>query len=182
MRILRLVDAVNGPILTGVTGLPMSKLQIDPAPSGVVLPGKIVINRAGDVTSGYPEYSANFTSTYTVREGRLKGLDLGGSLILGWRNRGFYYYPNNYTGASSERTLFFTPTRVSVNPMLAYTHRFRRVTWATRVNIDNLFNHYHVILLPHAVSGWSSVKSTPPRRSQFAIRSPRCSINWRLSR
>ena len=37
------------------------------------------------------------------------------------------------------------------------TRKFRRVTWSTQLNVSNLFNHYHVLVLPNYVTGWTGV-------------------------
>lgn len=39
-------------------------------------PGVLVVSRAGDLATGNPKYSANFTSTYTFGSGWLKGVRL----------------------------------------------------------------------------------------------------------
>jgi S-adenosylmethionine synthetase len=72
---------VYGAIRTGVTGLPIAKMQV----TGVTPIDEIVATRAGDRTTGYPEFSCNFTNVYTVSSGLLRGLKLGGTVNISWR-------------------------------------------------------------------------------------------------
>lgn len=150
--VLQAVDPVHGSIATGKVGLPISSLQIDPRLSGVVIPGTIITSVAGDQTTGYPEFSVTFTGMYTVREGMLKGLHVGGTFNGGWRTHSFYYYTS---AGSSTRVLFSDPPSVQVNPILGYSHKFGRYTYRTQLNGTNLFNHYQVLLRPNANTGFS---------------------------
>src|SRR5262249_35315015 len=78
--VLAVVEPVHGPIATGQTGLPMSQLQINPALSGITIPGVIKVSQGGDVTTGYGQYSFTFTNVYSVPEGMLKGVRIGGTV------------------------------------------------------------------------------------------------------
>ncbi len=55
------------------------------------------------------------------------------------------------------RAPFYNPNSVTVDPILGYSHRFRRVTWQTQLNIGNVFNHYHVVIIPSQSTGFSTV-------------------------
>lgn len=155
--------AANGPILTGATDLPISALQLNKSLAGIVTPGEIVATRVGDKTTGYPEYSANLTSNYTFTgEHALKGVNVGGSLSLAWKNRAYYYYAEPVTAANSltlRRTLLYAPDTQLVNVFIGYTRRIGRIDWSTQLNVANLFNRYHVRLLPNATTGFNQVNS-----------------------
>jgi outer membrane receptor protein involved in Fe transport len=152
-QVLRVVDPVHGAILTGVTGLPITQLQINP---GFKPPGVIPAAVAGDVTTGYAKYGFNYTNLYTVTEGWAKGVRLGGTVALAWQNRSHYYYPGG-VGVDSNRTLFLRPDRRRVDFILGYERRLGRITWSTQLNVSNAFNHYSVTILPSSVTGYSGV-------------------------
>ena len=86
-------------IRTGAAGQPMSKYQL----RGVTPIPEIVVARSGDKTTGYPEMSFNFTNMYTIAEGFLKGVRLGGTANLAWKRADYYYYPNGYGDRKSTR-------------------------------------------------------------------------------
>lgn len=164
-RVLNITDPVRGSILTGVTGLPISDLQINP---GFTPPGEVATTIAGEKTTGYGEYSLNYTSMYTFTEGRLRGLRVGGNLALDWRNRAFYFYPNGTSGTNPKREAFYWPRTQRVSLILGYDLRFRRYGFSTQLNVNNVFNRYDVIVTPNAITGWAGVKNATffqePRR------------------
>jgi outer membrane receptor protein involved in Fe transport len=149
----------NGPILTGRVALPISDLQLNKALSGVAPPGVIVATRVGDKTTGYPEYSANFTSNYTFTgEHFLKGLSLGGTFAAGWKQRGYYYYAAPVTAANAltlRRVLLYTPPPRQFNLIVAYARRFGRYAWSSQVNVSNVLNRYDIALQPNATTGYN---------------------------
>ena len=153
-KVLSVIDKVHGPILTGATGLPISALQIDPALSGVNVPGTIVTSQSGDSTTGYPKIGMNVTSVYTLSSGWAKGLEVGGTAILGWGIRNFYYYPTGVTPAAA-RSLFKMPTLSRFDLIVGYSRRFQRVTWRAQLNVTNLFDRYQRILVPDGSAGWA---------------------------
>lgn len=148
---LRQVDPAHGAILTGRTGLPISALQI----TGVTPPGFINTSIAGEATVGYPVISTNFTNVYTFSNGPLKGFRVGGTGILGWKARAYYYF-QTAPGPGAQRALFRLPGTVRFDPIIGYSHRFRRFTYDTQLNINNVFNHYHVVITPNAVTNFAS--------------------------
>ncbi len=149
----------NGPILTGATDLPISQLQLNKSLAGITTPGAIVATRVGDKTTGYPERSANLTSNYTFAgENFLKGVSVGGTLALGWKNRAYYYYATPVTAANAltlRRTLHYTPDTRQVNLFLGYARKFGRYEWSTQVNVNNVLNTYDIRLLPNATTGFN---------------------------
>ncbi len=151
--ILKTTDPVHGPILTGATGLPISALQIAPNPLAPP-PGVINVTKTGDIVTGFPKYSVNFTNVYTFREGFLRGFRAGGSIVGAWKNSLYYYYPNGVKDPTT-RTMFHLPNRVIFSGILGWEHKFRRTTFSTQLNIQNMFNHYNVVLLPSYVNGWA---------------------------
>ena len=85
-KVLLSTDPAHGAILTGATGLPISAYQLNPALTGVSVAGAVPVAIAGESTTGYPEFSVNLTSLYTVPSGPLKGVEVGGTAIGGWKN------------------------------------------------------------------------------------------------
>ena len=160
--------SAHGPILTGATGLPISQYQLSPALSGVTPPASIQTTVAGEATVGYPELSANFTSVYTIPSGTFKGFKFGGTAADGWKYVSYYFYPEGiFPGAPREG--FSQPSLTRFDLILGYERRFRRVTFSTQLNVNNVFNHYAVILLPIVSTGWTTpvginaTYSQPPR-------------------
>lgn len=141
----------HGSILTGAVGLPISQIQINP---GFVPPGTIITSQAGDDTTGYPEYGINYTNVYTFNRSWLRGFKVGGTVALAWKFRSFYDYPNGQS-IGAQRALFSFPDMARFDLITGYTHKFKRLTWTSQLNVANLFNHYHVILTPNAVTGWA---------------------------
>lgn len=161
-RATRLVSILNGPldpnnpILTSVTGLPISKLQI--APNGTV-PGSILVSATGDVTVGYPKYSFNSTAVYSFSEGRLRGFRIGGTLTSLVQRRGYYYYPTGVStvdplNPNKGRTLFYYPNLTTFNLITGCTWKLGKFGVSTQLNVNNLFNHYHIMVLPNLGTGW----------------------------
>lgn len=156
--VLKYVDPVHGTPLTGATLLPISNLQINQALAGITVPGTILATRVGDKTTGYPELAMNMTHLYTFSEGWLKGIRVGGTVALSWGNRAYYYYPGAIS-LTAQRTLFYSPVQEQFNLIAGYSKKFRRVTWSTQINGDNLFNHYSVQVLPGATTGYNTIAS-----------------------
>jgi len=152
----------NGPILTGAVALPIAQLQLNKSLSGVATPGTIVATRVGDKTTGYPEYKANFTNNYTFAgDTWLKGLGIGGTFSIGWRQRGYYYYAAPVTAANAliqRRTLNYTPAPRQVNAIVSYARKIGRYQWSTQVNVNNLFNRYIIGLQPNATTGFNTAR------------------------
>ncbi len=155
--ILSTVDPVRGPILTGVTGLPVSAIQINP---GFKPPGNIVTNIAGEKSTGYPEYSFVFTNHYSFTEGFAKGFSVGGTVSLGWKYRQFYYYPNGLADPNNApRALFLWPTQTRFDGVIGYSRKIgKRYGFTSQLNISNLFNRYHVLILPNFTTGFNGVQ------------------------
>jgi len=150
--VLKQIDPVHGAILTGATGLPISELQIAPN-SAFPPPGTITVTQAGDVLPGSPKISFNFVGLYTIPAGIFKGLRVGGTGTVNYKGALYYYYPLGVS-VPNDRTMLYLPTEALFNGILGYSHKFRRVTLSTQLNIDNLFNHYRVIFLPNTSTGW----------------------------
>ncbi|WP_438480423.1 TonB-dependent receptor plug domain-containing protein [Oleiharenicola lentus] len=161
--ILLYIHPANGAIRTGVAGRPISEMQI----RGVTPPDQIVTSRAGDRTTGYPEISLSFTNTYSFREGKLKGLRVGGTASLAWRNADYYYYANGYA-PNRERELYVRPNKALFELMLGYERKLtRKLTWSTQINVTNIFDDYDILLRPNTLTGYngtpSAVYSNQPR-------------------
>jgi outer membrane receptor protein involved in Fe transport len=154
------VDPVHGAIRTGAQGLPMSNAQIDISKNPNIAgyqapPGSIPVTTAGEHTVGYPRQALSLTSMYTFAEGWRKGLRLGGSANAVWNYGAFYYYPAGI-GAGFQRALWSYPNGAHFNLIAGYDRKFGRVTWSTQLNVSNVLNQYHVVLVPAAGSGFST--------------------------
>jgi len=155
---LKSVDPVHGAILTGATLLPISSLQLNQSLAGIAVPGAILATHVGDKTTGYPEIAVNMTNLYTFSEGWLSGFKIGGTVAVSWGNRAYYYYPGAIT-LTAQRQLFYSPVQQQYNLITGYTRKFRWGTLSTQLNIDNLFNHYHITVLPNATSGYNTINA-----------------------
>jgi outer membrane receptor protein involved in Fe transport len=51
------------------------------------------------------------------------------------------------------------PALARFDLILGYSRKIGRVRWSTQVNINNLFNEYHVVIYPNQTSGWSVMSS-----------------------
>jgi outer membrane receptor protein involved in Fe transport len=151
--ILRTVDPVRGPILTGAVGLPISAMQVAPDPQAPP-PGNITVMNAGEKGVGFARYSANLTAMYTFPRGVLKGLRLGGTAVAKWGKSSYYYYPKTIA-QPNHRDLFSFPDLVTVTGIAAYEFKLGRFPITTQVNVSNLLNHYRVVALPNYLNGWS---------------------------
>ena len=152
--------AAGSGMLTGAVGLPISKAQINvstnPTIAGYVAPpGTITGANAGDVTVGYPKFSMNLTNSYSFETGLLKGLQVGGSVRMTARYAQYFYYVNGVS-PSSPRVPFYAPNSTLFELILGYTRKYRRVTYHAQLNVSNLLNHYHVVLLPGQYTGYTA--------------------------
>ena len=154
VNVLKQADPVHGLLITGVNGLPISQLQIAPAPASPP-PGTIVVTQAGDAVSGFPRVSMNFIGVYTVPDGPLKGFMFGGTANIGWKTSLYYYYPLGVSNPDTARIMLYEPTETIFTGIIGYQHKFRRETFQTQLNINNLFNHYDVLILPSYVNGYA---------------------------
>ncbi|MEY2877708.1 MAG: hypothetical protein RLZZ15_88, partial [Verrucomicrobiota bacterium] len=89
-----------------------------------------------------------------------KGVSVGGTASLGWQYRQFYFYPNGLADpANSPREIFMWPTQARFDGLLGYRRKIgRRYEFATQLNIGNMFNRYHVLILPNSVTGWNGIR------------------------
>ena len=146
-------------MLTGAVGLPISRAQINvssnPTVAGYVPPPGVITGAyAGDLTTGYPKFSCNFTNSYTFDSGWLKGLQVGGSARAFWKSAQYYYYVSG-VGPASPRIPFYMPNACLFDLLLGYTRKFKRITFHSQLNITNLLNHYQVVLLPGEYTGYT---------------------------
>jgi hypothetical protein len=77
--------------------------------------------------------------------------------VLGWNHRNFYYYPSGIgNGVTSPRALFKYPIRPQFGLIASYEKKVRKLVFSSQININNIFNKYHVIILPNATNGWNT--------------------------
>ncbi|MSU24420.1 MAG: hypothetical protein EXS32_11425 [Opitutus sp.] len=148
--VLRTADPVAGPILTGVTGLPISAQQIN---QGFQPPGNIAVAVAGEDTVGYPRSSFNLTPMYTFDAGRLKGFRLGGTVLRSWQNRAYYFFPAG-VAPGAVRLVYHRPDLIQCNLIAGYDWRVGRFPVSTQLNVTNLFNRYNVLVMPNPTTGF----------------------------
>jgi outer membrane receptor protein involved in Fe transport len=156
--VLRTVDPLHGPVLTGATGLPISALQIAPLADSPPI-GNVVVSKAGDLAAGNPRYSANLTGIYTFSSGRIRGVKLGGTLSKSWTVTSYRYYEGG-VAAGKPRYTFYMPRPVRFDAILGYERKFGRYSFSTQLNIANLFNRYDVVLLPSVTTGYGGARGT----------------------
>jgi outer membrane receptor protein involved in Fe transport len=158
---LTAVDPVRGTAATGTPGLPLSAVQYNfqsPYPDGIY-----TIYEKGDKNTGFNEYSFNFQNNYTFASGILKGLSLFGDVRTYARNRAYYVFDP----ATRTRSLFELPRATVFNAGVTYRYKItERFTWTTQLNIQNLFNHYKVWIMPDAPNRQTLLArlSTQPRQ------------------
>lgn len=166
-KVLETVSPAHGPILTGVTGLPISQLQLVASEiPGLSIPGTVILAEQGDSTTGYPELAVNLTGVYTFPSGWERGAYLGGTALGTWKNFGYYYYPNGVTTSGAGRTLFSLPSESRFDLIAGYRRKIGRMVFETQLNVFNLFNHYRVVYFPDALTGWASIASLQANLSQ----------------
>jgi hypothetical protein len=149
--VLRSSDPVGGPILTGVTGLPISAMQINP---GFALPGAIPVAVAGEQTVGYPKFNFNLTQMYTFSTGRLKGLRLGGTVTRTWKNAAYYYFPTG-VAVGAKREIYYRPDLLQFHPVAGYSWKQGRFPVSVQLNVSNVFNTYNVLVMPNPTTGFN---------------------------
>lgn len=163
--------AIHGPILTGAVGLPVAQIQIQPNFSPV---GNIPIMRSGDQVQGYPQLSFNYETVYTFDHGVLKGLRIGGAFQGTWKYSAFYYYPAGLANSPTNRGLFSWPTRSLFTGILGYEWSWRRFKILHQLNVNNIFNHYNIVIIPNYINGWAGPNNatfdTQPRSYVFSSR------------
>ena len=129
-------------------------MQINP---GFKPPGTIVTNVAGEKSVGYPTYSFVLTNNYTFSEGWARGVSIGGTVSLGWQYRQLYYFPNGLTDPNNaSRALFTWPTQTRFDGLIDYSRKIgKRYGFTTQLNVSNMFNRYHVLVVPNITTGFS---------------------------
>jgi hypothetical protein len=129
--VLRTVDPVHGPVLTGATGLPISALQIAPLADSPP-PGVVVVSKAGDLAAGNPKYAMNLTNIYTFSSSWLRGVRLGGTVSKVWRMTSFRYYEGGVT-IGKPRLTFYMPRPVRFDGIVGYERKWGRRTFSTQL-------------------------------------------------
>jgi len=151
--VLKSTSTTDGAILTGKTGLPISAIQITPSFGA---PGKITIFQAGQRTLGTPLYSLNLTNIYVFDQGWAKGIMAGGSVNAAFDAVEYYYNPTTaITTANPTLAGFNAPNSITLNPVVGYERKYKRVTLKVQLNVTNMLNHYDVVINPSQVTGFS---------------------------
>lgn len=154
---------------TGRTGLPISSHQL-----GFVPPASsIVVRKAGERTTGYPEHSLSLVNRFQISEGLLRGTVFGFSTQYMTGIRG---YMVTDAAKGGQRRLFYYPNRFENGFFATYSFRVIRKLRATlQLNIYNLFDKQTVVQLPNSSTGvvryfsyqYSPIKSALSVRMDF---------------
>lgn len=111
--------------------------------------------RKGEPTLGYAQYTFNLTQFYTFSgDNWLKGFGLGGTAATGFKYRTYFF-----NAPDDSRNLYRAPNLTTVNAIVSYARKFKRFRWQTQVNVNNLFNHYLVDILPNNGSGYTNLQN-----------------------
>ena len=164
--LLSAADPTHGPILTGKTGLPITAYQLNTALTGVAPFGTIYATLPGSQTAGQPAYAFAFTSIYTLPEGWAKGFEFGGTASAQWRFMALNYNPSATQVDPANNMQFFLPTQWRFDLITGYTHKLGRFTWTTRLNVNNVFNQYKVLLYPTTTTGFTTATSVTSNLNQ----------------
>ena len=108
----------------GLVGSGESGLKTNPY-TGQVMP-VVTIRETGDKTDPWSRHNLNIVAMYTWKDGALKGFRLGATV------RGRY---DNFAGSGSTN-----PSYTVFDLIIGYNKKFRKVTWSSQVNIQNLFD------------------------------------------
>jgi hypothetical protein len=174
LRAALLTAGPNGAIpATGATGLPISAIQYQwTDPNGHK--GFITPITAGDRTTGYAHYTFALTSRYEFDRGIMKGIGVLVNVRSAYQYRSHYYpvygagqIPGTTPFNQLGRALYLRPTVTTADLGLSYTRKFRRMTWTSRLNVQNVFNHYRLLFPPNATG------ATPLVNTYVATAQPR---------
>jgi hypothetical protein len=92
----------------------------------------------------------------------MKGFGVGGSVLLSWKNRSYYYYatPLNASNALTlQRTLFYQPNLRQVNLTVSYQRKFGRYEWLSQLNVNNVFDRYKEVFMPNGTTGFRATNN-----------------------
>ncbi len=133
---------------TNVTGLPISEHQLGwVSPSG----GTLIVRRAGEKTTGYPERSYSIINRYQFHEGRLRGLIVGMNTSYQTGYRAYYYADAADAGT---RKIFYFPDRFLNDLFVVYRLPvYKRIRSSVQFNVANLFDENQVVKLKNQLNG-----------------------------
>ncbi len=142
---------------TAATGLPISAIQYNWSdPNGHK--GFITPISAGDKTIGYAHYTFAFTNRYEFDRTWLKGFGVLTNVRASYQYRSHYYpvyaagqVPGTTPFNRLNRQLYLRPTIATLDLGLSYTRKIgRRYVWSSRLNVQNVLNHYRLLFPPNA--------------------------------
>lgn len=58
------------------------------------------------------------------------------------------------------RTLYYGPDQWQLDLITGYQRKLGRYTWRSTLNVNNLFNHYLIAVLPDATTGYTAINAT----------------------
>jgi hypothetical protein len=74
-----------------------------------------------------------------------------------WRYLITYYYSSLANVSPQNLTQYYYPADWNFDLIAGYSRKIGRFVWSTQINVNNLFNHYHVVFFPNISSGFTSV-------------------------
>ena len=107
----------------------------------------------------------NFIGMYTFDKGFVKGLRLGASTTVGWKTGMYYYYPLG-VGVLTNRTMLYEPTETLINGIFGYSHKFKRITFSTQLNINNLFDEKYFGMF----AAYGAITNGAPRSATLTLK------------
>jgi outer membrane receptor protein involved in Fe transport len=155
---LTTIDPVHGSAATGVTGLPISAMQYA---FGNPHQGEITVVSADDKTTGINECTLNLQNHYAFSAGALRGLAVFTDVRTYFRNRAYYasYFSAGSAGTAvpAARVLYRLPSApifgLGISYRLRLSPRTQRLTWTTRLQVENVFDYSRVWVVPGRTNG-----------------------------
>ncbi len=117
--------------------------------------GALVESAAGEPTIGHPLYRFVWTNTYSVQEGRLRGVSVGGTVRWDIDKRTYWYLEPDGKGGNNRFLYKEADINPQVSTFLTYTRKIGRYGFRTQVNVNNLFNTYKIDLRPSRATGFT---------------------------
>jgi hypothetical protein len=154
---------------TGRTGLAISNHQLGFTPPQQ----SIVVRKAGERTTGYPEHSLSIVNRFELSRGGLRGTVVGFSTQY---MRGIRGYMVTDASLGGQRRVFYYPDRFETGCFATHSFRpTRRIRASLQLNVYNLFNAQTVVRLPNSANGttrffayqYSPIKSALTLRVSF---------------
>ena len=94
-------------------------------------------------------------NAYDFTEGRLRGATIGATVRWDIDKRAYYYTESDGRGGNTRKLYAEGNINPQVSAFIAYRRKIGRYQFRTQVNVENLFNRYHVEIRPSTVTGYA---------------------------